>query len=173
MNSDYSFRSVFDRTCQNVLQMVMATEMASKTTNEERRRKSESMSTGNKTPPNPTNTRADRRILRSKTTISSFVRCTVTSTEQRKEQTTANEDSPTEKPPDAESRQQSSNHRTDTGQVSDLRQLLLLHLELIQQQQEDIQKKDKDINQLKLEKEQVGNMNNSIYLIHPSFSAGE
>lgn len=50
-----------------------------------------------------------------------------------------------------------SNHKTDAfAQVTHLRQLLLLHLELIQQQQEELQKKDRDINQLKLDKEQVG-----------------
>ena len=41
------------------------------------------------------------------------------------------------------------------SQVAHLRQLLLLHLELIQQQQEQIQNKDKELNRLKLEKEQV------------------
>lgn len=54
-------------------------------------------------------------------------------------------------------RQENSNHKSDTtnSQVTHLRELLLLHLELIQQQQEKLQKKDRELNQLKIDKEQV------------------
>lgn len=46
--------------------------------------------------------------------------------------------------------------KSDThSQVAHMRQLLLLHLELIQQQQEKLQKRDRELNQLKIEKEQV------------------
>ena len=50
----------------------------------------------------------------------------------------------------------SNNNLKSDVSSSHLRQLLLLHLDLIQQQQQQIQEKDKEIVQLKTEKEQVG-----------------
>lgn len=49
----------------------------------------------------------------------------------------------------------SNNNLKSDVSPSHLRQLLLLHLDLIQQQQQQIQEKDKEIIQLKTEKEQV------------------
>ena len=155
MNFDNSSRSVFDRTFQRFFQMVQANDMASKNPSEENRRRSEPSATSKKFANNPatsTRTAQERRVLRSKPAMPGLDRCTVTSTEQSKEKDAANGCSKIEKSPVSGSYQESLSCRSEVGQ---LRQLLLLHLELIQQQQEDLQRKERDLNKLKLEKEQV------------------
>lgn len=118
---------------------------------------SEAMAGGNKMPTNSNITRADRNfdhILRSKH-------------ETKIDSNSNNNDSKQGNSPlkNGDSLNLNSYEHFQDGpsrfksdclsQVTHLRQLLLLHLELIQQQQEQIQNKDKELNRLKLEKEQV------------------
>lgn len=112
---------------------------------------------GNKLAAGPASSRAERqftRVLRSKS--STAVKNSNSSSDTQKEQPQPSTDVPLNKPPEPEMACDGSNHKTDAfGQVTQLRQLLLLHLELIQQQQEELQRKDREINQLKLDKEQL------------------
>ena len=111
---------------------------------------------GNKAPTSSPSARCERqftRVLRSKS--STAVKNTNSNTDVQKEQPQPSGNIPLSKSPEPEIVHDCSNHKTDASQVTHLRQLLLLHLELIQQQQEELQKKDKEINQLKLDKEQV------------------
>lgn len=128
---------------------------------------------GNKSPPNAGSSRAERqqftRVLRSKS--STAVKNSNSNTETQKEKPQQNVSSPLSKSTEPEIAHDGNNHKTDAlGQVTHLRQLLLLHLELIQQQQEELQKKDREINQLKLDKEQVGTCFRTIYFIVCKFS---
>lgn len=112
---------------------------------------------GNKGPTTSASGRSERqftRVLRSKTSTS--VKNNNSSCDLQKEQLQPSDSVALSKLPEPEIVHDSSNHKTDASQVTHLRQLLLLHLELIQQQQEQLQKKDREINQLKLDKEQVG-----------------
>jgi len=112
---------------------------------------------GNKPPTSSSSARSERqftRVLRSKS--STAVKNTNSNNDIQKEEPQETGNIPLSKLPEAEVSNDYSNHKTDASQAAHLRQLLLLHLELIQQQQEEIQKKDKEINQLKLDKEQVG-----------------
>lgn len=112
---------------------------------------------GNKLAAGPASSRAERqftRVLRSKS--STAVKNSNSSSDTQKEQPQPSTDVPLNKPPEPEMACDGSNHKTDAfSQVTQLRQLLLLHLELIQQQQEELQRKDREINQLKLDKEQL------------------
>lgn len=153
-----SFRAVFERTWTKISQMVMTTDLPCSGNMDQNQFKSDAPFIGNKSPPNAGSSRSERqftRVLRSKS--STAVKNTDSNNEIQKEQLQQSAGILLTKSPEPEIAYDGSNHKTDAlGQVTHLRQLLLLHLELIQQQQEELQKKDRDINQLKLDKEQVG-----------------
>lgn len=112
---------------------------------------------GIKGPTTSASARSERqftRVLRSKS--STAVKTNTTNSDVEKGHPQPSDSVPFLKLPEPETVQEGSNHKTDASQITHLRQLLFLHLELIQQQQEELQKKDREINQLKLDKEQVG-----------------
>lgn len=153
-----SFRAVFERTWTKIYQMVMTTDLPCSGNMDQNQFKSEAPFVGNKSPTSAASSRSERqftRVLRSKSSTS--VKNSNSDSETQKEQLQPSASAPLTKSQEAEIAYDASNHKTDAfGQVTHLRQLLLLHLELIQQQQEQLQKKDREINQLKLDKEQVG-----------------
>lgn len=152
-----SFRAVFERTWAKIYQMVMSTDLPSGGNMDQTQVKSDVPFVGNKPPTSSSSARSERqftRVLRSKS--STAVKNTNSNNDIQKEEPQETGNIPLSKLPEAEVSNDYSNHKTDASQAAHLRQLLLLHLELIQQQQEEIQKKDKEINQLKLDKEQVG-----------------
>lgn len=153
-----SFRAVFERTWTKIYQMVMTTDLPCSGNMDQNQFKSETPFVGNKSPTSAASSRSERqftRVLRSKSSTS--VKNSNSDSETQKEQLQPSASAPLTKSQEAEIAYDASNHKTDAfGQVTHLRQLLLLHLELIQQQQEQLQKKDREINQLKLDKEQVG-----------------
>ncbi|KAK3702883.1 hypothetical protein QZH41_014160, partial [Actinostola sp. cb2023] len=156
MNVDKTIRSVFDRTCQRLLQMVMATEIPSNGSTDQNQVKSDAMSGTMKGAPNSStpSERHIKRALRSKSARqnSKFISQNDLQDQNRHE----NERVPPTRQLEAGEGHDNSNHKADTNsQVAHLRQLLLLHLELIQQQQEKLQKRDRELNQLKIEKEQL------------------
>lgn len=154
-----SFRAVFERTWTKISQMVMTTDLPCSGNMDQNQFKSDAPFVGtNKSPTSAGSSRSERqftRVLRSKS--STAAKNTDSNSEIQKEQLQPSACIPLTKSPEPEIVNDGSNHKTDAfAQVTHLRQLLLLHLELIQQQQEELQKKDRDINQLKLDKEQVG-----------------
>lgn len=153
-----SFRAVFERTWTKISQMVMTTDLPCSGNMDQNQFKSDAPFIGNRSPTSAGSSRSERqftRVLRSKS--STAVKNTDGNSEIQKEQLQPSVSIPLTKSPEPEIVNDGSNHKTDAfAQVTHLRQLLLLHLELIQQQQEELQKKDRDINQLKLDKEQVG-----------------
>ena len=137
--------------------MVMTTDFPSSGKMEQMQVKSDLTFSGNKAPTTSVGARSERhftRVLRSKS--SSFLKSDDSNNELEKEDVQTIDRAQFPQSPEPRFVPESSNHKTDASQVTHLRQLLLLHLELIQQQQEELQKKDKEINQLKTEKEQVG-----------------
>ena len=144
-----SFTAGFARTWVKIYQMVMATDYSSTGNMDEP--KSDLSLVDNKIAPNAVSQKVEKhftRVLRSKsfTVVSS----TCSNSEIQKEQPQSSASSP-----EAQVVQDVSNHKSESCQAAHLRQLLLLHLELIQQQQEELQKKEREITQLKLDKEQV------------------
>lgn len=137
--------------------MVMTTDLPCTGNMDQNQTKTDAPFLGNKLAAGPASSRAERqftRVLRSKS--STAVKNSNSSSDTQKEQPQPSTDVPLNKPPEPEMACDGSNHKTDAfGQVTQLRQLLLLHLELIQQQQEELQRKDREINQLKLDKEQL------------------
>ncbi|XP_020623106.1 male-specific lethal 1 homolog [Orbicella faveolata] len=152
-----SFRAVFERTWTKISQMVMTTDLPCSGNMDQNQFKSDAPFIGNRSPTSAGNSRSERqftRVLRSKS--STAVKNADDNSEIQKEQLQPSVSIPLTKSPEPEIVNDGSNHKTDAfAQVTHLRQLLLLHLELIQQQQEELQKKDRDINQLKLDKEQL------------------
>lgn len=141
-----------------ISQMVMTTDLPCSGNMDQNQFKSDAPFIGNiKSPASAGSSRSERqftRVLRSKS--STAVKNTDGNSEMQKEQLQPCVSIPLTKSPEPEMANDGSNHKTDAfAQVTHLRQLLLLHLELIQQQQEELQKKDRDINQLKLDKEQL------------------
>lgn len=137
--------------------MVMTTDFPSGGKMEQTQVKSDVPFAGNKAPTtsaSPLSERQFTRVLRSKSSTS--VKSSSSSCDTEKGEVHSSARVPFLKLSEPEITQDSFNHKTDASQVTHLRQLLLLHLELIQQQQEELQRKDREINQLKLDKEQVG-----------------
>lgn len=152
MSVDKTLRGVFDRTCQRLLQMVMATELPSSGNSDQNQPKSDAMADTNKGSPKAPNERQTSRALRSKSSRQNSNFISKTDLEELSRRGKDKEQSSKQLGYD----EGHGNHKSDThSQVAQLRQLLLLHLELIQQQQEKIQKRDRELNKLKLEKEQV------------------
>lgn len=112
---------------------------------------------GNKLATGSASSRSERqvtRVLRSKSSMA--LKNGSSSSDTQKEQLQPSADVPLVKPSEPEIDCDGSNHKMDVvGELTQLRQLLLLHLELIQQQQEQLQMKDREINKLKEDKEQV------------------
>lgn len=154
MSVDNSFRGVFDRTCQKLLQMVMATDLPSNGNSDEKPSKSNAMADPIKGSPK-TNTPSERqssRALRSKSARHNLNHISKNDVEDQSRHLKERE----QPSRTVEDNGGEDNHKNDmNSQVTQLRQLLILHLELIQQQQEKLQKRDKELNQLKIEKEQV------------------
>lgn len=154
MSVDNSFRSVFDRTCQRLFQMVMATELPSNGNSDEKQLKSDAMADSIKGSPK-TNTPSERqssRALRSKSSRHNSNHVSKNNVEDQR-RLIKDKEQPSRT---VEDNERQDNHKNDmNSQVTQLRQLLILHLELIQQQQEKLQKRDRELNQLKIEKEQV------------------
>lgn len=153
--------------------MVMTTDLPCSGNMDQNEFKSDAPFVGNiKSPPSAGSSRSERqfaRVLRSKS--STAVKTSNSNSEIQKEQLQPSASGPLTKSPEPEIAHDGSNHKTDAlGQVTHLRQLLLLHLELIQQQQEELQKKDREINQLKLDKEQVGTRFGRFISLCPSFA---
>lgn len=164
MNVDKTIRGVFDRTCQRLLQMVMATDLSSNGSMEQNQLKSDAVS-GNMKGASNLSTRNERqttRSLRSKTTRHNTNYTPKNGVQERNDHERNNDLSIRQS--EVMESQENSNHKPDTtnSQVTHLRQLLLLHLELIQQQQEKLQKKDRELNQLKIDKEQVRELGTSL-----------
>jgi len=137
--------------------MVMTTDLPSGGNMEQTQVKADVPFSGNKAPTTSSSARSERqftRVLRSKSSTS--LKHSNINSDVEKEQLQPSDNVSFSKLPEPEIVHDSSNHKTDASQVTHLRQLLLLHLELIQQQQEELQKKDREINQLKIDKEQVG-----------------
>ena len=135
----------------------MTTDITSGGNIEQTRVKSDLPFAGNKAPTSSASARSERqftRVLRSKS--STAVKNNTTNSDMEKGQPQPSDNVSFSKLPEPETVQDGSNHKTDASQITHLRQLLLLHLELIQQQQEELQKKDREISQLKQDKEQVG-----------------
>lgn len=148
MNVDNSLRGVFDRTCQRLFQMVMATELPSNGSSGEKQLKSDAMADPIKGS-SKTNTSSERptsRALRSKSSRhnSNYISKNVMEDRELPSRTI-----------DVDEVQPNHKNGDSNSQVAQLRELLILHLELIQQQQEKLQKRDRELNQLKIEKEQV------------------
>lgn len=136
--------------------MVMTTDFPSGGKMEQTQVKSDVPFAGNKAPTtsaSPLSERQFTRVLRSKSSTS--VKSSSSSCDTEKGEVHSSARVPFLKLSEPEITQDSFNHKTDASQVTHLRQLLLLHLELIQQQQEELQRKDREINQLKLDKEQL------------------
>lgn len=136
--------------------MVMTTDFPSSGKMEQMQVNSDLTFSGNKSPTTSVGARSEKhftRVLRSKS--SSFLKSDDSTNELEKEDVQTIDRTPFPLSPEPGFIHESSNHKTDASQVTHLRQLLLLHLELIQQQQEELQKKDKEINQLKIDKEQL------------------
>lgn len=112
---------------------------------------------GNKLATGSASSRSERqvtRVLRSKSSMA--LKNGSSSSDTQKEQLQPSTDVPLVKPSEPEIACDGSNHKMDVvGELTQLRQLLLLHLELIQQQQEQLQMKDREINKLKEDKEQL------------------
>lgn len=137
--------------------MVMTTDLPCTGNMDQTQTKTDAPFMGSKAPTSSASSRSERhftRVLRSKS--STAVKNSNSNSEIQKEQLQPSANVPLTKSSEPEIAHDGSNHKTDAfGQVTQLRQLLLLHLELIQQQQEELQRKDREINQLKLDKEQV------------------
>lgn len=137
--------------------MVMTTDLPSTGNMDQTQTKTDAPFMGSKAPTSSASSRSERhftRVLRSKS--STAVKNSNSNSEIQKEQLQPSANVPLTKSSEPEIAHDGSNHKTDAfGQVTQLRQLLLLHLELIQQQQEELQRKDREINQLKLDKEQL------------------
>ncbi|XP_048579557.1 male-specific lethal 1 homolog isoform X2 [Nematostella vectensis] len=154
MNADNSFRGVFDRTCRRLLQMVMATDLSPKGVLSPNELKTTVNSSDMKGAPKQS-TRSERqfkRLLRSKASNSSPN--SVTNNDVQESNCIEHETDSSVRQPGALAVGE-PNHKSEPCQVTQLRQLLLLHLELIQQQQEQLQMKDRELNQLKIDKEQL------------------
>jgi hypothetical protein len=136
--------------------MVMATDLSTNGSMDQNQMKSDAMS-GNIKGASNSSTRSERqtkRALRSKSARNNTNFIPKNDIQDRNSHEKDNDHSIRQS--EAMERQDSSNHKSDTNpQVTHLRQLLLLHLELIQQQQEKLQKRDRELNQLKIDKEQV------------------
>ena len=137
--------------------MVMTTDIPSGAKMEQAQVKSDVPFAGNKAPTTSTSAKSERqftRVLRSKSSSTLKNENCGGNIENEEVQLVVRE--PFSHSPEPGIVEENSNHKTDSSQVTHLRQLLLLHLDLIQQQQEELQRKDREINQLKLDKEQVG-----------------
>ncbi|KXJ23270.1 Methyltransferase-like protein 6 [Exaiptasia diaphana] len=134
--------------------MVMATELPSSGNSDQNQHKSDAMADTNKGSPKAStpNERQNSRALRSKSSRQNSNFISKSDLEELNRHGKDKEQSSKQLDPD----ESHGNNKSDThSQVAQLRQLLLLHLELIQQQQEKLQKRDRELNQLKIEKEQV------------------
>lgn len=136
--------------------MVMTTDIPSGAKMEQAQVKSDVPFAGNKAPTTSTSAKSERqftRVLRSKSSSTLKNENCGGNIENEEVQLVVRE--PFSHSPEPGIVEENSNHKTDSSQVTHLRQLLLLHLDLIQQQQEELQRKDREINQLKLDKEQL------------------
>ncbi|RMX42302.1 hypothetical protein pdam_00009870, partial [Pocillopora damicornis] len=151
-----SFRAVFERTWTKVCQMVMTTDLPCTGNMDQNQTKTDAPFVGNKLATGSASSRSERqvtRVLRSKSSMA--LKNGSSSSDTQKEQLQPSTDVPLVKPSEPEIACDGSNHKMDVvGELTQLRQLLLLHLELIQQQQEQLQMKDREINKLKEDKEQ-------------------